>query len=57
MSDLSWKVKGQPLPLQIIYSYVISNKYNDFGFNSFQKIYYLKIFPFKCATKQFWPWH
>ena len=43
MSDLKWKVKGQPWPLGLIYNHCpirlnISSNYNDFGFNSFQKI-------------------
>ena len=42
MSDLKWKVKGQPWPLGFIYSHCcirlnMSSDYNDFGFNSFQK--------------------
>ena len=42
MSDLGWKVKGQPWPLKLIYSHCliwfnISSENNDFGLNSFQK--------------------
>ena len=42
MSDLSWKVKGQPWPLKLIYSHFlisfnISSENNDFGFNSIKK--------------------
>ena len=61
MSDLGWKVKGQPWPLKLIYShclirYNISIENNDFGFNSIQKINFQKKFPFKCLRKQIWPW-
>ena len=61
MSDLKWKVKGQPWSLGPIYSHCpirlnISSDYNnDFGLNSFQKINFSKIFPFKCIKKQIWP--
>ena len=39
--------KGQPSPLELIYSHCllrlsISSDYIDFGFNSFQKIIFLK---------------
>ena len=42
MSDLSWKVKGQPCPLELIYSHClirlnISSENNAFGFHSFHK--------------------
>ena len=48
MSDLSWKVKGQPWPLKLIYSHClirfnIWGKNNDFGFNSNQKSTFQKI--------------
>ena len=48
MSDLSWKGKGQPWPLKLLYSrclisFNISSKNNDFGFNSIQKSTFLKI--------------
>ena len=41
ISDIGWKVKGQPL--ELIYSHRlirvnISSENNDFGFNSIQKI-------------------
>ena len=47
MSDLSWKVKGQPSPLELIYSHClirlnISIDFCDFGFNSFQIINFKK---------------
>ena len=50
MSDLKWKVKGQPWSLGLIYSHClirlnISSDYNDFGFNSFQKINFSKKIP------------
>ena len=40
--QLSWKVKGQPWPLELIYSHClirlnISRENNDFGFNSIKK--------------------
>ena len=42
MSDLSWKVKGQPWPFELIYSHCliwlnISSENNDYSFHSFQK--------------------
>ena len=42
ISDLGWKVKGQPWPLELIYRHCqvrlnISSKINDFGCNSFKK--------------------
>ena len=42
MSDLSWKVIGQPWPLELIYSHClirlnISSENNDQGFHNFQK--------------------
>ena len=54
MSDLSWKVKGQPRPLEPIYSYClirlnISSENNDQGFRSFKKINFSKTNPFNCA--------
>ena len=56
MSDLGGKVKGQPSPLELIYSHCliilnISGDHNDFGFNRFQKSSFKKI-PFKCIRKQ-----
>ena len=41
-------VKGQPWPLELIYSHCpirlnLSSDYNDFGFNSFQKITFQNI--------------
>ena len=61
MSDLGWKVKGQPCPLERIYSHSlnrlnISSENNDLGFHSFQNNQLLKMFPFKCIKKQIWPW-
>ena len=46
MSDLGWKVKGQPWPLELIYTHChirlyITSENNDFGFNNFQKINFL----------------
>ena len=43
LRDFGWKVKGQPWPLELIYSHFlirfnISSENNDFGFNSIQKI-------------------
>ena len=43
MTYLGQKVKGQSLPLKLIYSHClirlnIPSDFNDFGFNSFQKI-------------------
>ena len=35
MSDLGWKVKGQPWPLELPLN--ISSENNDFGFNSIKK--------------------
>ena len=35
MSDLGWKVKGQPWPLELPLN--ISSEYNDFSFNSIKK--------------------
>ena len=48
--QLSWKVKGQPWPLELIYSHClirlnISSENNDFGFNSIQKIQLFKEIP------------
>ena len=50
MSDLSWKDKGQPWPLELTYShrlikFNISSDNNDFGFNSIQKINFSKKNP------------
>ena len=47
MSYFGWKVKGQPWPLELIYSHClirlnISSKNNDFGFNSIQTINFQK---------------
>ena len=61
LSDLGWKVKGQPWPLTLIYSHClirfnISRENNDFGFNSIQKINSSKNSPFNCIRKQIWPW-
>ena len=36
MSDLGWKVKGQPWPLELPIN--ISSENNDFGFNLIKKI-------------------
>ena len=52
MNDLGWKVKGQPWPLELIYSHClislnIWSDYNDFGFNKFQKIIFSKKNPIK----------
>ena len=49
MSDLDGTVKGQPWPLELIYSHCLimlntSRENNDFGFNSFQKIFCSKFF-------------
>ena len=57
MSELSRKVKGQPRPLELIYSnylirLYISSENNDVGFHSFKKISFSEIFPFKCIRKQ-----
>ena len=54
---LGWKVKGQPWPLELIYSHCpirlnISSENNDIGFSSFQEINFPKISPFKCIRKQ-----
>ena len=45
--QISWKVEGQPWPLELIYSHClirlnISSENNDFGFNSIQKINFSK---------------
>ena len=45
------------LTLKLIYSHFlirfnISSENDDFGFNSIQKINFLKIFTFKCNKKQ-----
>ena len=58
---LGWKVKGQPWPLELIFSHChirlnISSENNDNRFSSFQKINFSKISPFKCIRKQIWPW-
>ena len=48
MSDLGWKVKGQPWPLVLITSHClirlnISSRNNDFGFNGIKKkLFFLK---------------
>ena len=62
MSDLGWKVKGQPWPLKLIYSHFlirfnISSENNDFGFNSIQENQFFKKkkILFKCIRKQIWP--
>ena len=61
MSGHGWKVKGQPWPFKLFYSYCliwfnISSENNDFGLNSFQKMKFSKKIPFKCIRKQIWPW-
>ena len=62
MSDLGWKVKGQPQPLKLIYSnclirFNISSENNDFDFNSIQKINFSKKkIPCKCIRKRIRPW-
>ena len=48
--QLSWKVKGQPWPLELIYGHClirlnISSENNDFGFNSIQKNQLFKKIP------------
>ena len=48
MSNLIWKVKSQPWPLEPIYSHClirlnISSENNDLGFHSFQKINFQKF--------------
>ena len=48
--QLSWKVKGQPWPLELIYSNClirlnISSEKNDFGFNSIKKNELFKKIP------------
>ena len=58
MSDLGWKVKGQPWPLELIYSHYfislnISSDYNDFGFNSFQKSSFQKKSHFNALGSKF----
>ena len=47
MSNLGWKVKGQPWPLELIYShclikFYISSKSNDLGLYRIQKINFSK---------------
>ena len=42
MSDLSWKVKGQPWPFELIYIHClirfnIAGENNDLSFHSFQR--------------------
>ena len=54
MSDLDWKVKGQPWPLKLISN--ISSENNDFVLNSFKKWTFQKKIPFKSIRKQIWPW-
>ena len=58
ISDLGWKVKDQPWPLNLFIDTKlnISSENNDFGFHSIQKINFSKNFPFKCIRKQTWPW-
>ena len=58
MSDLKWKVKGQPWPLGLIYSHCPirlnkSSDYNDFGFNIFKKSTFLKISHLKASGSKF----
>ena len=48
--QLSWKVKGQPWPLELIYSHCLirlnmSSENNDKGLYSFQKNQLFKKFP------------
>ena len=48
ISNLGWKVKGKPWPLELSYSHClimlnISSENNDIGFNSFQNINFKKI--------------
>ena len=45
---LKGQVKGQPRSLKLI----ISNKNNDFGFNSIKKITFSENYPLKCIRKQ-----
>ena len=48
MSDLSWKVKGQPWPLELSHCLIRLNIYsenNDLVFHSFKKINFSEIFP------------
>ena len=40
MSDLGWKVKSQPWPLELPLN--ISRENNDFGFNSIEKVNFSK---------------
>ena len=54
LMELQYKrpwLKGQPWPLELIYSHCQIRENNDFGFNSFRKI------QIKCFRKQIWPWH
>ena len=46
MSDLGWKVKGQPWPLKLIFletRFNISSENNDFGFHSIKESTFQKI--------------
>ena len=47
MSDLGWKVKGQPWPLELPLN--ILSKNNDFGFNSIKRINFSKKILLKAA--------
>ena len=58
MRDLGWKVKGQPLPLKLIYFHClirfdISSENNDFGFNSIQKINFSKKIHLNALESKF----
>ena len=62
MSDLSWKVKGQPWPLELIYSHFlirlnITSENNDFGFHSFKKINFKKNSHLNALGSKIWPWY
>ena len=61
MRDLGWNVKGQPWPLELIYSHWlirldISSENDDFGINSFQKIIFSKLSLFKCMEANEFNW-
>ena len=58
MTNLGWMVKSQPWPFELIYSHChirfnISNKNNDFGFNSFQKINFQKCSHLNALASKF----
>ena len=57
ISNLGWKVKGQPWPLKLIYRQWTEHiKWEWFWLPQYSKINFTKNFLFKCIRKQTWPW-